>query len=117
MIATSLVIAVGVLVGAAVGRGAIGGLSSSAEAVLAFIVVLVLADLVLHPLFRYGFVRGLAVARFGDAAGSLLAADQWLRLIPAAVDVLSREARRAGVPLPTADVDAIVAVGRLESAA
>ena len=76
-----------------------------------------LADLVLHPLFRYGFVSGLAVARFGDKAGSLLAADQWLRLIPAAVDVLSREARNTGVPLPKADVDAIVAIGRLESAA
>ena len=46
--ATSVVIAAGALVGATVGRVAIGGGSSSAGAVVAVIAVLVLADLVLQ---------------------------------------------------------------------
>lgn len=48
VIATSSVIAAGALVGAGLGRSAIGGASSSAGAVVAFIVVLALADLVLQ---------------------------------------------------------------------
>jgi hypothetical protein len=48
VITTSVVIAAGALVGASVGRYAIGGASSSAGAVVAFIVMLVLADLVLQ---------------------------------------------------------------------
>ncbi len=48
VIATSMVIAAGVLVGASVGRYTSGGASSSAGAVVAFIAVLVLTDLVLQ---------------------------------------------------------------------
>ena len=71
-----------------------------------------LADTLLHPLFAYAFVKGLALARFGEDAGGDLAADHWLRTIPPAVDVLSRQAALRGVPLPVGDVEAIIAVGR-----
>jgi glycosyltransferase involved in cell wall biosynthesis len=76
-----------------------------------------LADTLLHPLFRYGFVKGLAMARFGEAAGTSLAADQWLRLLPSAVDTLAQQARRRGVPLPIRDVEAVIGIGRAGMAA
>lgn len=75
------------------------------------------ADPLLHALFRYGFVKGLATARFGVEAGSRVAADQWLRLLPAAVGVLRKKARDLGVPLPAVDVDAITDIGRVGVAA
>ena len=71
-----------------------------------------LADTLLHPLFAYAFVKGLARARFGERAGGDLAADLWLRTVPPAVDVLSRQAALRGVPLPVGDVEAIIAAGR-----
>ena len=70
-----------------------------------------LADTLLHPLFRYAFLKGLAVARFGEDPGNDLAADLWLRTIPPAVRKLSRQAAKRGVPLPKGDVDAIIATG------
>ena len=70
-----------------------------------------LPDTILHPLFRYAFLKGLACARFGDDAGSQLAADLWLRMMPPAVDVLERQAAALGVPLPRRDVEAVVGVG------
>jgi glycosyltransferase involved in cell wall biosynthesis len=70
-----------------------------------------LADTLLHPLFRYAFVRGLARARLGEEAGNRVSADLWLRLIPPAVDVLGRQAAAAGLPLPTLDVESILSVG------
>ena len=72
----------------------------------------VLADTLLHPLFRYAFIKGLAGARFGEDAGAAVAADLWLRTIPPAVNILRRQAVARGVPLPVADVDAIIATGR-----
>lgn len=75
-----------------------------------------LADPLLHALFRYAFVKGLARARFGAGAGERVAADQWLRLIPAAVDGLAAEAARRGAPLPVGDVRAIIEVGRSDAA-
>lgn len=76
-----------------------------------------LADPLLHSLFRYGFVKGLAVARFGPEAGLLVAADQWLRLLPSAVDILDGDARLRGVPLPRRDVSAVITAGRADEAA
>ena len=73
-----------------------------------------LADPLLHALFRYGFVKGLAVARFGPEGGRTLAADQWLRLLPVTVDVLSKNAFKLGVPLPTHDVEAMISIGRTD---
>ena len=70
-----------------------------------------LDDTILHPLFRYAFLKGLASARFGDDVGSRLAADLWLRMMPPAVDVLERQAAALGVPLPRHDVDEIIAIG------
>ena len=69
-----------------------------------------LADVLLDPLFRYGFLKGLAVARFGPHGGMDLAADQWLRLLPAAVGALRRDASDRGVRLPVGDVEAMIAV-------
>ncbi len=74
-----------------------------------------LVDPLLHALFRYGFVRGLAMARFGGDGGRTVAADQWLRLLPSAVDILRRNAAKRGVPLPLGEVEAMIAVGRAEA--
>ena len=74
-----------------------------------------LVDPLLHALFRYGFVKGLAMARFGSDGGRTLAADQWLRLLPAAVDILSKRALKRGVPLSSSDVEAIIAIARVDS--
>ncbi len=75
-----------------------------------------LADPLLYALFRYGFVKGLATARFGRDGGRTLAADQWLRLLPDAVDHFVRKAASArGVPLPARDVEAMIAIGRADA--
>jgi glycosyltransferase involved in cell wall biosynthesis len=74
-----------------------------------------LADPLLYALFRYGFVMGLATARLGSDGGRTLAADQWLRLLPDAVATLKKNASRQGVPLPMADVEAIVAMVQADS--
>ena len=71
-----------------------------------------LPDPLLRALFRYAFVKGLACAHFGAAAGATIAADQWLRLVPPAVAAVRAEAARRGVPLPVADVQAVTAAGR-----
>jgi glycosyltransferase involved in cell wall biosynthesis len=76
-----------------------------------------LVDPLLNALFRYGFVKGLAAARFGPNGGALSAADQWLRLLPAAVHVLSRNAARRGVRLPAREVEALIEIGCADSAA
>jgi glycosyltransferase involved in cell wall biosynthesis len=70
-----------------------------------------LADTLLHPLFRYAFLKGLAVARFGEEEGVALSADLWYRLVPPAVDALGKRAAARGVPLPRLDVEAIIASG------
>lgn len=75
-----------------------------------------LGDPLLLALFRYAFVRGLAGARFGASAAPTVAADQWLRLLPPAVDRVRSRAARRGVPLPVADTEAIVAAGRWNGA-
>jgi len=74
-----------------------------------------LADPLLHSLFRYGFVKGLAAARFGSKGGDITAADQWLRLLPASVDALSRDAAARGVRLPGRDTEALIAIGRADA--
>lgn len=74
-----------------------------------------LVDPLLHALFRYGFVKGFAMERFGNDGGETLAADQWLRLLPAAVDALNQTARKRGVPLPAGDVEAIIEIARAGS--
>lgn len=71
-----------------------------------------LADPLLHALFSYAFVKGLAAARFGPKVGATLAADHWLRRVPVAVDVVRQRARERGVPLPARDVEAIIDVAR-----
>jgi len=71
-----------------------------------------LADPLLHALFRYGFVKGLAAARFGTSGGATSAADQWLRLLPVSVDVLSQEAAARGVHLPAGEIEALIGIGR-----
>lgn len=71
-----------------------------------------LADPLLSALFRYGFVRGLATVRFGRDGGRTLAADQWLRLLPDAVDTVRKAAAARGVPLPARDVLEMIAIGR-----
>jgi len=76
-----------------------------------------LADPLLNALFRYGFVKGLAAARFGPNAGRTSAADQWLRLLPVSVDVMSRDAAARGVRLPDREVEALIDIGRAEAAA
>ncbi len=75
-----------------------------------------LADPLLVAVFRYGFVKGLARARFGGRFGDLVAADQWLRLVPAAVDGVAAEAAQRGILLPVGDVAAVVEVGRSDAA-
>jgi glycosyltransferase involved in cell wall biosynthesis len=70
-----------------------------------------LADTLLHPVFRYAFLKGLAMARFGEEAGTALCADLWYRLIPPAVDALRKQASARGTPLPSGDVGAVIAVG------
>jgi glycosyltransferase involved in cell wall biosynthesis len=76
-----------------------------------------LADPLLEALFRYGFAKGLAAARFGPDIGRTVAADQWLRLLPVAVDRLRGNAGARRVPLPARDPEAIIAVGRDDVAA
>lgn len=76
-----------------------------------------LADPLLYALFRYGFVKGLAVARFGRDAGLTLAADQWLRLVPIAVDVVRKRAEGRRIPLPFLDVEEVIAIGRSDAVA
>jgi glycosyltransferase involved in cell wall biosynthesis len=75
------------------------------------------ADPLLHALFRYAFVKGLVMARFGQSSGLGLAADQWLRLLPAAVDDLEKCARASGVQLPTRDVREVLEIGSAGAAA
>jgi glycosyltransferase involved in cell wall biosynthesis len=75
-----------------------------------------LADPLLDALFRHGFVRGLATARFGDEDGLTLAADQWLRTLPVTVDVLRRTAAERGVTLPSRDVEAIIGIAQADCA-
>jgi len=76
-----------------------------------------LVDPVLHALFQYGFVKGLATARFGRGDGLRVAGDQWLRLVPQAVESLVERAQAAGVPLPVGDVREVREVGRFGVAA
>lgn len=75
-----------------------------------------LANPLLRALFRYGFVKGLAAARFGVNGGGTMAADQWLRLLPVSVDVLSQDAAARGVRLPERDTEALIAIGRADAA-
>lgn len=91
VIATSVVVAAGALVGASAGRSAIGGASSSAGAVVAFIVVLVLADLVLQV-----GDAGTALGR-SDASGP----SRWQRAAATVVVVIAAASvvalRRSGI--------------------
>jgi len=73
-----------------------------------------LADPLLSALFRYGFAKGFVLARYGADAGRSMAADQWLRLLPAAVDGLCRAAAERALPLPVGDVNAMIEIGRLD---
>jgi hypothetical protein len=114
VIATSVVSAAGALVGASVGRYAIGSASSSAGAVVAFIAVLVLADLVLQ--------LGDAGAALGrpDTSGSSrwrrAAATVVVAIAAASVLVLRRSGLSAGsgndllAALPLALVPVAVAI-------
>jgi glycosyltransferase involved in cell wall biosynthesis len=68
-----------------------------------------LGDPFLVALFRYGYLKGLAAARYDDEAADAVTADLWLRLLPPAVAELRRRAAARNVPLPTADVEAILA--------
>ena len=71
-----------------------------------------LADPLLLALFKYAFLKGLAEARFGGRTGRRLAADQWLRLLPPAVEIVAAGAAREAVPLPDRDVRAVLEAGR-----
>jgi glycosyltransferase involved in cell wall biosynthesis len=67
-----------------------------------------IADPLLQPLFRYGFLKGLARAHYGNRVGGRLAAGWWFRMLPQAVEDLALRAAEEGVPLPRSDLAAVL---------
>ena len=65
------------------------------------------ADALLHPLFEYAYLSGLAGALFGTARARAVRAAEYLRLLPPAVRELERRAAIAGVPVPRCDAERI----------
>ena len=65
------------------------------------------ADALLHPLFEYAYLSGLAGALFGTARARAVRTAEYLRLLPPAVRELERRAAIAGVPVPRCDAERI----------
>jgi glycosyltransferase involved in cell wall biosynthesis len=65
------------------------------------------ADALLHPLFEYAYLAGLAGAMFEPAAARAVCAAEYLRLLPPAVRELERRAALAGIPVPRGDAEPI----------
>ena len=65
------------------------------------------ADALLHPLFEYAYLSGLADALFGTARARAGRAAEYLRVLPPAVRELERRAAIAGVPVPRCDAEPI----------
>ena len=64
-------------------------------------------DALLHPLFEYAYLSGLAGALFEPAAARAVCAAEYRRLLPPAVRELERRAALAGVPVPRCDAEPI----------
>ena len=64
-------------------------------------------DALLHRLFEYGYLAGLADALFAPGPARAVRAAEYLRLLPPAVRELERRATSAGVPVPRCDAEAI----------
>jgi glycosyltransferase involved in cell wall biosynthesis len=64
-------------------------------------------DALLHPLFEYAYLAGLADALFAPASARTVRAAEYLRLLAPAVRELERRAACAGVPVPRSDAEAI----------
>jgi len=60
-------------------------------------------DALLHPLFEYAYLAGLADAMFPAEAARGVRAAELLRLLPPAVRELERRAAIAGIPVPRSD--------------
>jgi hypothetical protein len=67
-------------------------------------------DALLHPLFEYAYLSGLAGAMFEPRPCRAVRAAEYLRLLPLAVRDLERRAASAGVPTPRGDAPAIAAL-------
>jgi glycosyltransferase involved in cell wall biosynthesis len=70
------------------------------------------ADVLLKPLFEYGYLAGLAGALFGAAHARAVCAAEYLRVIPPGVRLLAKRAWHEGIPIPSVDVEAVVSLGR-----
>lgn len=66
-------------------------------------------DMMLAPLFRYAYQKGLAEARYEEQAARRLCARLFRRLLGPATSVFVESASDRGLPVPSADVDAILA--------
>ncbi len=64
-------------------------------------------DLLLHPLFQYAYHQGLANSFFGPTAARPVLADEYLDLLPGAVDCFEKSLRENGHPCPAVDCAAI----------
>lgn len=64
-------------------------------------------DGLLWPLFRYGFLKGLAISLFPPELAKRLCAAQYLKLMPPAVSGFSVRLMARGLPVPQADTRAI----------
>lgn len=69
------------------------------------------ADALLHPLFEYAYLAGLADAMFDDGMARAVRAAELRRLLPAAVAELERRAALAGIPVPRGDVEPLLRLG------
>jgi len=69
-------------------------------------------DALLHPLFEYGYLAGLADASFEPATARMVRSAELLRLLPQGVRELERRAAIAGVPVPHSDAEPL---GRLDA--
>jgi glycosyltransferase involved in cell wall biosynthesis len=62
-------------------------------------------DALLHPLFEYAYLAGLADAMFPSSTARGVRAAELLRLLPPAVRELMRRAAIAGIPVPRSDAE------------
>ncbi len=65
-------------------------------------------DEILHPLFRYGYLTGLAVALYRPPTAERLAARLYARLLLPALRCFEARLRREGLPYPRADLEALL---------
>jgi glycosyltransferase involved in cell wall biosynthesis len=72
-------------------------------------------DALLHPLFEYAYLAGLADALFPPPVARAVRAVELVRLLPPAVRELERRAAIAGVPVPRSDVEPLARLGGADS--